>query len=115
MDKYLRVMADYSSTGLWNKDGSNVDVGDYALSPETVKALSDWCDLYETNDDYLEESDRKHPMFDLQAFSAQGLDVAKAIKRDLPDYNVIYFDEFKLTTVRRTWRDRLAYEYPINL
>lgn len=96
MDQYIKVMADYFSTGLWGEDGINVDVENFALSAGTVTALKEWCDLYETNDDYLDIDDRKQPLFDLQAFADQGRLVAQAIKKDLPDFKILYSDEYAL-------------------
>jgi hypothetical protein len=99
--KYLKVMADYSSTGLWRADGCNVDPENYNLSAETLKLLMAWCDLYEYNDDYLDPNQRKQPTFDIKTFSEQGLQVSEAIKKDLPDYMIVYFDEttHKLITI----------------
>lgn len=94
MSKYLKVMADYSSTGLWNEEGLNVEVENYPLSQETVRALKIWTRLYERNDNYLDSADRKLPMFDLKTFSKQGFKVALMIKNDLPDYQIEYFDEY---------------------
>lgn len=113
MSKYLRVMADYCSTGLWNKLGSNVDVEDYDLSDETKLALAIWCRWYEHNDDYKPDKDRKLPLFDLKSFSQQGLVVAKLIKRDLPDYEIVYFDEYALSIMDSGVDHRLLYEYPV--
>lgn len=105
-------MADYSSTGLWNEDGANDDVENYALSPETIKALEDWCSWYEHNDDYKDPVDRKVPAFDIKAFSEQGVIVAKMIKRDLHDFQIYYFDEYMLSIFGRS-DNRLKYEYLI--
>jgi hypothetical protein len=112
MKKYLKVMADYSSTGLWDKDGFNVEVENYNLSQETLDALKAWTNLYEINDDYLCHEDRKLPLFDLEEFSKQGLIIAKAIKRELPDFEIVYFDEFAVMKSCDI-TNRLIYEYPV--
>ena len=114
MEKYLRVMADYSSTGLWNKDGVNVEADDLGLSEVVLKSLNDWCLEYERNDDYLPEEYRTDPRFDMKGFSERGLEVAKLIKSELgEDYKVVYFDEFKMVTIldaRCGRRDEYEYE-----
>lgn len=108
--KYVKVMADYCSTGLWNKDGINMDVAFYTLSPPTVNALRDWCLWYEKNDDYMPEGQRKRPPFDIEAFATEGLRVAKMIKADLPDYTVMYFDELLLDRLGQVEDRRYEYE-----
>jgi len=105
-------MADYMSTGLWNKEGANVEVENYNLAADTLLALSLWCAWYEKNDDYKDPVDRKVPAFDIKAFSEQGLVVAKMVKRDLPDFLIYYFDEYALGKFGRG-DDRLRYEYPV--
>jgi hypothetical protein len=118
--EYLKVMADYCSTGLWDEDGINVEVENFKLSPLTIRTLKDWCNLYEENDDYLDPLDRRFPPFDLKSFSEQGLIVAKMIKRDLPDYMIIYFDDYALSREGRgnqpesDTEARLKYEYEVN-
>jgi hypothetical protein len=114
MDKYLRVMADYMSTGLWNKDGANVETAGLGLSEGALKALDDWCLEYMKNDDYLPEELRSDPRFDLRGFSARGLEVAKLIKSELKDYKIVYFDEFKMVTMLDARScDRADYEHEV--
>ena len=113
MEKYLRVMADYSSTGLWNKDGINVEVDSLGLSEGVLKSLDDWCLEYERNNDYLPEEYRTDPRFNLKEFSERGLEVAKLIKSELKDFKIVYFDEFKMVTMldaRCGRRDEYEYE-----
>ena len=93
-NKFLKVMADYSSTGLWDQDGINVSLDNYNLSESTRLALDLWVNWYEENDDWKSESERKG--FGLIKFSELGLRVAQAIKKDLPDFEIVYFDEFVL-------------------
>ena len=114
MEKYLRVMADYSSTGLWNKDGINVEVDGLGLSDTTLHNLREWTGWYENNDDYLPEEHRSDPRFDLRGFSARGLEVAKLIKSELQDWKIVYFDEFKMVTMLDAKScDRADYEHEV--
>jgi len=114
MEKYLRVMADYSCTGLWNIDRVNIDVENLGLSESTVKAFNDWCMEYERNDDYLPEEFRSDPQFDLMDFSLKGLELAMLIKSELgEDWKVVYFDEWKMLSLldaRCGRRDEYEYE-----
>jgi len=115
MKSYLRVMADYSSSGLWNREGMNVEPrfefhDDHKLSPQTLQALKEWCSWYEQNDDYLSEDARRIPLFDLKSFSDLGFAIAKMIKHDLPDYEIVYFDEWAMTQHNRQARSKYEYE-----
>lgn len=90
---WVKVMADYSSCGLWDSRGVHSDDSELPVSDELKARLRQWCDWYERNDDYLPEPTTQ---FDYTAFAAEGLLIAKAIKAELPDWTVMYFDESKL-------------------
>ena len=114
MDKYLKVMADYSSSGLWRRDGVNVYEHAYGLSSNTLLTLAEWCNWYESNDSYLGELDRKDPPFDLKSFSERGLEVARMIKEELPDWEIVYFDEHMMMALMDdTCGRRDVYEYSV--
>jgi hypothetical protein len=91
--RWVKVMADYSSCGLWDSNGVHSDDADLPVSESLKARLRKWCDWYELNDDYLPEPTTQ---FDYEAFSAEGLLIAKAIKAQLPDWTVVYFDENRL-------------------
>lgn len=93
--KYIKLMADYSSTGVWERGGANADLSEFPLSESLQKEITDWCDYYEINDDWQAPENRRQPLFDLKSFSIVGLAIAKKIKKELPDYQVMYFDEYK--------------------
>ena len=88
-------MADYSSSGVWKRGGENVALSEFPLSERLQKEIIDWCDYYEINDDWKEPENRSQPLFDLKSFSIVGLSIAKKMKEELPDYQVMYFDEYK--------------------
>lgn len=91
--RWVKVMADYSSSGLWNSNGANADVDFVPMSAALRARLDAWCLWYEKNEDYLGTPDSD---FDYVSFCAEGLAVAKAIKAELPDWTVVYFDESKM-------------------
>jgi hypothetical protein len=72
-EKWLRIMPDYSSSGLWAKDGCMVDTNEVPLSLQTLNSLSHWCAMWEMNDDYLDENERRSPKFPSDWFSMWGL------------------------------------------
>ncbi|MBP2303439.1 hypothetical protein [Azospirillum picis] len=101
-------MADFSSEGLWDRDGIMMDREDLPISPELSARHLAWCDRYEFNDLY---EGKATPSFDLPGFAAEGLAIAKAIKAELPDWTVIYFDEAKAyRTVKTVPRSEVEYE-----
>src|SRR6185312_8878778 len=96
-EKWVRVMADYSSDGLWHKDGCTAAAEDLPISAPLQARLRAWCDWYEQNTDYLPADERKP--FDTPAFAAEGREIARAIKAELPEWTVIYLDEAELEAV----------------
>jgi hypothetical protein len=62
------------------------------ITKELRERLSDWCSRYELIARYENDLERKSP-FPIAAFAREGARIARAIKRELPNYTVIYFDE----------------------
>jgi hypothetical protein len=112
-DKWVRVMCDYSADGLWAKDGCSVGPEELPVSDALKARLRAWQDAYETFEGFetymhapvLRDSD------ECRYFAAEGLAIAKAIKQELPDWTVIYFDESRVR--RRTEQPRTEFEYEI--
>jgi hypothetical protein len=103
-------MADYSSDGLWEFDGVMMSRVDLPVSDSLRNRHIKWCDWYEKNDDYLPENERS--TFDMIAFCREGLEIAKAVKAELPDWQVIYFDE-SMFDASRSDQNRKEFEYEI--
>ena len=93
---YIKLMAEFTSSGVWNMLGSNVEVEDFDLAPEIVARIKKWCEWYETNESYRynDEEDGVDP-FDYAAFAKEGLNIARHIKAAHPDWTVMYFDEWR--------------------
>jgi len=98
-ERWVRVMADYSSEGLWHKDGCAAAAEDLPVSEALSARLRAWCDLYEESTEYLPVDHPDRKPFDVAAFAAEGREIAKAIKAELPDWTVIYLDEAELEAV----------------
>jgi hypothetical protein len=92
MDNYIKLMADYTSTGLWDIRGRSVDPSYLPVSDELHERIARWTDAYELNDDYLPEEFRSGKFNTLQ-FSNEGANIARSIKIELPHWTVTYFDE----------------------
>ena len=103
--RWVRVMADYSSDGLWAFDGAMMLREDLPISPLLAARHERWCDRYES-DDYERDDDA----FDVAEFAAEGLEIARAIKDELPDWTVVYFDVEKCNYDEEQPRADFEYE-----
>lgn len=91
-DKYLKVMADYCAEGLWTRSGS-ISPYDIPLSDDLREKLVAWNWWYDMGYDVRMLEQNVGSEFDLAEFVAQGLDLARQLKRELPDWHIYYFDE----------------------
>lgn len=89
-DKYIKIMADYSSTGLWDRDGMMLELDEVPLPFWWVPKFKRWTEWYEENDDYMEDSIVD---FQYQKFAAAGEDLATQLAKVLPDWQIWYFNE----------------------
>ena len=99
-DKWVRIMADYCADGVWLKDGAATTADDLPISPRLRDELRSWQRTYD------EDADK--PGFDVAAFSKWGRKIALDVKRELPDWTVVYFDE-----ARANMKPALDYQYEI--
>jgi hypothetical protein len=49
-DKWVRVMNDHCSTGIWAKDGCNVDEDELPVTDELKVRLRNWCISFDRQD-----------------------------------------------------------------
>lgn len=110
--KWVRVMTDYGSDGLWNKSGAAVDAESLPVSDALKAQLAAWCERYEKSGFYLAPEDRQNASFDVVAHGNEGRVIARAIKAHLPDWTVIYYDEAVYEIVGSD-APRGCYEYEI--
>jgi len=95
-ERWVRVFGTCSSEGIWDKDGCEVGVEDLPVTKELQQQILDWQLEYERLWDLYQEVEIKDwPATNWHAFSFQGLELAKAVKAQLPDWTVMYFDEEK--------------------
>lgn len=116
-DRYIRVMPDYCSNGIWHRDGMHAEADELPVSKELLERLARWSDWYNINDDFLLAAERKNKL-SWAEFDKEGLSIAYAIKRELPDWTVVWFDERKLMTLIRCGHrnvPRSSYQFEILL
>src|SRR3954469_19940564 len=94
----LRLMADYGSAGVWDHDGAPLDPARLPLSPRLRARVTRWCARFQASFE---------TEIDLEAFAAEGRAIAQAVKKELPDWSVVYFDE--AAAARRGYRGSPAH------
>lgn len=92
-DRWVRVMGDHSAWGVWERPGGAITPEYLPIPIELMQRIHRWQDDYERVFD-------PHDMAatDPEArrcFSEEGLAIAVAVKRHLPDWTVVYFDEHR--------------------
>lgn len=103
-DKWIRIMSDYCADGVWQKDGAGTSADELPVPKPLIARLRAWQELYTSEE------------VDEPAFSIEGLLIAQEVKKALPDWTVIYFDNAAADGVRGSWipgQDRSAFEYEI--
>jgi len=100
--KWVRVMADYASDGLWDMDGLCASAEELPISELLQARLAAWCAWHDRDcEDYL-PVDKRTSEFPVAEFTSEGLAIARAIKAELPDWTVVYLDESRLRLGDRT-------------
>lgn len=97
--KWVRVMGDYCSSGIWHWEGHEMDPDDLPV-PDDIKArLANWAARYFSWTDSWCAGDpdnfarmREHDRL-LRLYSDEGRAIARSIKSALPEWTVVYFDE----------------------
>ena len=87
-DKWVRIMADSCADGVWAEGGGFCSADQLPISAALIERIRAWQDWYDRD-----ENDWGLFKGDVQAFSQEGLVIARAVKSALPDWTVVYFDE----------------------
>lgn len=115
--KWVRIMCDFSADGVWDKEGCCCDADDLPVPADLIARIRAWQAKYEYEAPTPASEDYVPGSFDDRAFSREGLAIAQAVKRALPDWTVIYFDEARSNEVlfRGQKADRPYFEYEVDL
>jgi hypothetical protein len=87
---YVRIMVDYSCEPCWSCRGGDSPLEALPVSPALRTALRAWADAYETTVGWPDDG---VTVFDIEAFSRQGLMLARRVKDELPHWTVIFWDD----------------------
>lgn len=85
MSKYVRLMADFCSSAVWDENGTNIDIDDVPMHYWLKSMITQWQAWYDREGDTQD--------FDYKTFSKHGFALAYKLKQNLPDWTVVYFDE----------------------
>ena len=91
MKTVLRLMADYSATGLWDMSagGACVELEKFNISKSTKELIKIWMTWFETSDSYLTTNADGFTLCTLEEFQEiEGL-IYKRLVRELPDYEIV--------------------------
>lgn len=113
----VKIMAEDGGLGYWLADPEARAIGDLPVSEELRDNLYVWNTRWEQGCSGDAYEDPMGARFDFVAFSNDGFALAKAVKRELPDWTVLYWDEaiewrYWMTREPRRY-DRAAIEYEI--
>lgn len=116
-EKWVLIMADFGAEGVWDKRGYSREPESLPISADLMARIYTWQAWYDREcTNYLPVNE-----LDVVAFAAEGLAIARAVKAELSDWTVIYFDEAGLaqarlqsSTLQLDARDRGKFEYEIN-
>jgi hypothetical protein len=89
----VRIVADYCSRGYQFLDDAARAEGELPVSAALLSRLTSWNDRYEDKCQPADYEDISGMKFDFVAFAKEGLEIAKAVKRELPGWTVVYWDE----------------------
>ena len=107
--KWVRIMCDFAADGVWNIAGESICADSLPVDDALLDRIGRWQLNY---DERADEADSPTPSFDLQAHDAEGLAIAHAVKAQLPEWTVIFFEEAK---ARSATARRSNFEYEIFL
>lgn len=85
----MLLSPDYSTDGVWHQDGDPGDADELPVSKVLVARICAWQGWFELFELGREESYKR---WDLEGFVKRGLEIAQAIKAELPDFTVWYSD-----------------------
>jgi len=95
-NKYARIFADFAvPPAVWTEDGGAVEAEHLPISAALQKRYEIWWYWYQERMLTNEGLGGPDPAtFDMAAHAREGRAIAGAMKRELPDWRVVYVDQF---------------------
>ena len=95
-DRWIRIFCDYSADPVWARSSGNCDLGNLPVSQALLDRMRAWSNHYER----MPLSGGVLDWNEGRAHGTEGLAIAREVKRQLPDWTVVYHDEAAL---EREW------------
>lgn len=93
-EKYVRIFCDYCADPFWHKHGGMMGYEQLPISDTLKMAFYAWDQHFQFNDTYLAYwSDKYGEKGFLSYFSKMGEMLAKQVKKELPDWTVVYLNK----------------------
>ena len=89
----VRIVADYCCPGYLLADDAARSFDRLPVDETICERLAAWSARFEHDCDPRDFEDITGKRFDFVAFAREGLELAKAVKRALPDWTVVYWDD----------------------
>ncbi|WP_134727080.1 hypothetical protein [Paracoccus luteus] len=97
-ERWVRVMCDYGADGVWAKGGFAVHPADLPISDDLAVRILEW--QYRHDNWRTLQDNAEHPVYIedappdvLEPFAGEGFLIALVVRRQLPDWTVVYRDE----------------------
>jgi hypothetical protein len=104
-EKYIRVIPDYMSNGIWHRNGIHAEPDELPVSDSCVRDRP-YGRTGTTSATISYPSQNARTVSTGVAFTKEGLAIAFAIKAALPDWTVVWLDEQKLgEAIRSTGKE----------
>ena len=85
--KYIKIQADYFSTGIWNANGDNAEVEQATSDSELNQKISLWQAEFDKNDPFTPMTDEE-----LVIHMNEGLKIGKLLKEEHPTWHIALFN-----------------------
>lgn len=115
MKKYIKLMAEYCSSGLWDENGFCLDIDSLPIHFWLKRMIGDWQAEYDRLSFSTVEGIPYGANFDIESFSKRGYALAIKLKQNLPDWEIEYYDEQKAAVAYYQNLDRSTFIEKIEL
>lgn len=85
--KYVKIQADYFSTGIWNANGDNVPVEHATDNTDLSARINAWQAEFDKNDPFTAMTDEE-----VIIHMNEGLEIGKLLKEEHPSWHVALFN-----------------------
>lgn len=107
-EKWLLLMCDTSAEGVWDRRGAAGGVDELLLSERLKTLILAWQSWHDWADDIHFDQVFDQPF---EGVAALGYFIARLVKRELPDWTIVYSDRVKWR--HGVERQQHAYKYEI--